>query len=448
MSPSSWNKLAAALIALCLPLSAQQKKRAPAPAPKPAPEAPQVFPLEILKIQGNRRIPSEKIAALTGLKIGGPVVKADFDAARDRLLATGAFESVACEYKPSAANTGYEGIFEVVEVELIYPYRFEELPVADDVLRAALRRQEPLLDDEVPARKELLDRYARVVQQTAGGGGLNVIGRLSMDIPEHPAIIFRPDKPQDNVIEVHFTGNEVLPAALLMRTIAGVAIGTLYSETTMRLLLDSSIRPLYDARGRIRVAFPKITSERAKLIDGVIVTVAVDEGPSYNLNAVKFTGVNSTEAAEMQRTAKIQTGDIANFDEVQAGMDRLYQRYRNLGYLRVSGHLDRKIDDQAHTVDVLASIDPGPQFVMGKLDIKGLDLLSEPPVRKVWSLKQGAPFQPGYPDAFLEDLRQQGVFDNLGKTRAETKIDESTHVIDVTLYFAGAPTEQQRTRKQ
>ena len=41
------------------------------------------FPLQTLKVIGNERIPGEKIMAASGLKIGEPVLKTDFDAARD-----------------------------------------------------------------------------------------------------------------------------------------------------------------------------------------------------------------------------------------------------------------------------------------------------------------------------------------------------------------------------
>ena len=32
------------------------------------------------------------------------------------------------------------------------------------------------------------------------------------------------------------------------------------------------------------------------------------------------------------------------------------------------------------------------------------------------------------------------MFDNLGKTRAESNIDEASHTVDVTLFFSGAAT--------
>jgi outer membrane protein insertion porin family len=212
--------------------------------------------------------------------------------------------------------------------------------------------------------------------------------------------------------------------------------------------LDASIRPLYDARGRIRVSFPSLTVTPAKMIDGVVVTVAVNEGPSYSLSAVKFAGIPRADADEAQRVANLQANDVANFDEVKAGLDRVLLRYRNRGYLKATSHLDREIDDQEHTVSVLATLEPGPQFTMGKLEIVGLDITSEPAIRKVWGIKPGAPFQPDYPDAFLNDLRAQGVFDNLGKTRSVAEVDEKSHSVDVTLYFAGAgPPDRKRGKK-
>lgn len=430
-----------ALSALAPGTFAQQKKK-PAPAPPAEPQQQTVFPLETLTVQGNRRIPAEKIIAVSGLKIGAPVLKADFDAARARLLATGAFESVGCEFKPSASNTGYAGMIEVVEVEQLYPYRFEDLPVSDDTMRAALRKQESLLGDQIPGTKDVLDRYVNTVQQTVGPA-VKVSGKLIADIGQY-AIVFRPDVPRDHVAEVRFSGNEVVPSAALLRALSEVAIGTEFSDTTMRLMLDASVRPLYDARGRIRVSFPKIETERTLDYDGVIVKITVNEGPSYSLGAVRFAGVSSSDAAELKKIANLESKDVANFDEINAALDRIYPRFRNKGYLHISGHVDRAIDDQAHKVDVTLTIDPGEQFTMGKLEIAGLDLLTEPPIRKVWALKPGSPFEPDYPDAFLKDIRDQAVFENLGKTRAETNIDEKTHVVDVKLYFAGAGPEQKK----
>jgi outer membrane protein assembly factor BamA len=433
-------RLLTILLVIGLPLvSAQpQKKRAPAS------DFPEPFPLETLTVTGNKRIAADKIAKASGLEIGAPVLKSDFDHARIRLMASGAFESVGYEFKPSASNKGYDGTLQVVEVDQIYPYRFEDLVAPEDALRAAIRKQEFLLGDEIPATKEVIDRYVTALQAVVGDK-VKVVGKLNSDIPGRLMIVFRPNIPRPAVSEVRFTGNQVLPTPLLMKTLGEVAIGTAFSDVTMRALLDSSIRPLYEARGRIRVSFPKIEAAPAPLIDGVIVKVTVNEGESYSLADVKFSGVPPADVKDLERSANLQTKDIANFDDVKAALDRVEHHYQTKGYLHVKARADRQIDDQTHTVGLAIHIDTGAQYRMGKLAIIGLDINSEPVIRKMWVVKPGAPFQAGYPDAFFKDVRDQGIFDNLGKTRSETNIDEKSHTVDVKLYFVGEPPGQKKS---
>jgi len=402
-----------------------------------------VFPLETLTVKGNQRIAASRILEICGLKMGAPVVKADFDAARARLLATGAFESVGYDYRPAASNKGYAATFEVVEVEQLYPYRFEELPVPDDPLRAALRKLEPIFGEQIPGTKEVIARYTAEVQRLVGPK-VKVTGKVDYNASEY-AIVFRPDIPRARIAEVRFTGNQAIPAEALLRAASDVAIGEAYSETLMRSILEASVRPLYDARGRIRVSFPKIETERSADYDGVVVKVTVNEGPSYSLGAVNFAGVSRDDARELERLTNIQPNDVANFDDIKTAVQKVFPRYKTKGYLHPDAKIERSIDDQARRVDVTIKIDAGPQYLMGKLEIKGLDLISEPPIRKVWNLKEGAPYDPQYPDAFLNDIRAQGIFDNLGKTRAEPNIDEKTHVVDVTLYFSGVGPEPKKS---
>jgi outer membrane protein insertion porin family len=403
------------------------------------------FPLESLRVEGNRHFSAERIIAASGLKTGSAVDKAAFDAARDRLVATGGFENAGYEYKPSADGKGYDGVLQVIEVEPVFPYRVEDLPVGDAALRATLRRQEPLFGDRIPSTASVLARFTAAVEQAAGG--TKVIAQITADGPGQTVVVFHPAAARFNIAEVRFKGNQALSNSVLQRRLYETAIGAPFSEATMRKMLDLGIRPMYDARGLIRVAFPEITTEKAKTVDGVAVTITVDEGPAYTLHAIRLSGVASADVSQMERTADWRTGDVVNFDDIDAGLDRIKQRYHSRGFLHVAAHTARSIDDAKHTVDVTAVVDLGPQFLFGKLAINGLDILSEPVIRKAWKLAPGKPFQPEYPDEFLKSLRDEGVFDNLGKTRAETNVDEQNHVVDVTLYFSGAPPAPEKPRR-
>jgi outer membrane protein insertion porin family len=422
-------------------------KATPASSPTPVLAQPTVYPLESLRIEGNRHLPADRIIAVSGLKTGSIVDKAAFDAARDRLVATGAFENVGYEYTPSAAGTGYDGVLQVIEIEPVFAYRFEDLPVDETVLRAELNRQEPLFDDRIPTIASVLERFTATVQQAAGG--TKVVAQLTADGPGQTVVVFHPAVARSNIAEVRFQGNQVLPTSVLQRRIYETAIGAPFGETTMRKMLDLGIRPLYEARGLLRVAFPRITTERAKDVDGVAVNISIDEGPPYTLDEVHLSGLPAAEISQMERVSDWRPGDVANFDDINAGLERVKQRYYARGFLHVAAHVERSVDDTKHTVNVTAVLDLGPQFVFGKLEINGLDILTEPEIRKAWGLAPGKPYQPDYPDGFLTGLRNEGVFENLGKTRAEPHIDEATHIVDVTLFFSGAgPTPAPARRTQ
>jgi hypothetical protein len=86
---------------------------------------------------------------------------------------------------------------------------------------------------------------------------------------------------------------------------------------------------------------------------------------------------------------------------------------------------------------------------MGKLPINGLDILSEPVIRKMWQLDMGAPYRESYADSLLARIQAEGLFDNLDRTGAEAVIHDDTETVDVTLTFLGAKpaTDQQRRRR-
>lgn len=417
-----------ALVSFTVLFDQQKKKAEPAPA---------VFPLAALRVEGNQKVTVDKILAVAALKIGERVIRTDFDQARKRLLETGAFQSVAYEFRPSADAKGVDGLLRVVEVDAWFPYRFEDLPATEDALRAMLRKQEPILDDRIPATKEVITRYTAAIEEFLGGK-VQVTGKVIADVADQPAIVFRPPGARLNIAEVHFTGNDVLPTSALVSTLSQVAVGVPYSDATMRQLLDASTRAQYEERGRVGVTFPKIAVEKAAKIDGVSVTITVKEGESYNLASVKVTGVPPDEADGIKNIGKWRIGDIANLEEVRSGAIKITERLRNNGYLNVTQKTDRTVHDNNHSVDAMIIVTPGPQYHMGKLTIDGLDVLTEPQIRKVWILNAGAPFRPGYPDQFLKDLRDQGVFENLGETRAEKKTNEKTRTVDVKLIFGAA----------
>ncbi len=423
----------------------QSKKKAVPPRRAPVTETRRDWPIRSLGVTGNREFPAAKILQVADLKVGQTASKEVFEAARERLLATGFFASVGYRYEPSADGKGYAATFEVVEVEPLYAFRFEDLPAPAPDLRAALERADPLFGPKIPATEPVLKRYAKAIESHLASAGKKeaVAGRLIADGPDRLVVLFRPAAAPPVIAYVKFAGCAVLPVSTLQNAMAGVAVGVPYSEARVRQLLDSAIRPIYEGRGRLRVAFPKIAAAPAPDVKGLVVTVVVEEGASYNLGEVRVEGAPASPES-LLKAANLKVDDIANFQDVEAGRQRMLKLLRRNGYMRADARVERRIDDTRKKVDITFQFTSGPQYLFGKLSIEGLDILSEPQVRKLWTMAEGKPFDGDYPDYFLSRVREDGVFDNLGPTRSAARVDDQQRTVDVTLVFGRAAPKPKR----
>ena len=174
---------------------------------------PHKWPIESLKVEGSHNYTAAQILAVAGLKVGQTAGKPDFDAARDRLVATGMFETVGYKFAPGGSGHGYAASFQVVEAQPAYPIRFDDLGVPDKDLTAYLKTKDPLFAPRLAATKGVMDRYKQWIQEyvTAHGSQDKVIAKVTPTGPDEFAILFRPARSDPAVAEVSFEGNEVDP---------------------------------------------------------------------------------------------------------------------------------------------------------------------------------------------------------------------------------------------
>src|SRR5579872_3344322 len=302
---------------------------------------------------------------------------------------------------------------------------------------AWLKTKDPMFNAKLPGTTEALKRYAALTEEYLASRNQpeKVIAKLSPAGVDQYGVVLRSAKPVPTVAQVKFTGSKVIPATTLQNRASEVAIGFPFTDDGFRGLLNTSIRPLYETRGRLAMTFPKVTTEKAADVDGLVVTVTVDEGDEYKLGEVKIAGTFAGRSAELLKVAKFKPGEVANFDEIAASVDRIKTPLQRQGYMRVTSTVERALNSKAKTVDLTIRIDPGNQYLMGKLNIEGLDLNSTAGVRELWSPQEGKPFDAAYPDYFLNRIREGNMFEHLRDVRANTKIDEQNHIVDVTLVF-------------
>ena len=421
-------------------LAQTHKPRKPAPAAAPASAehaegAP--LPLEHLGVEGNQNFTVEQVLTVAALRVGQTVGKTEFEAARQRLLDTGVFDRAGYRFAPAQDGKGYDVTLEVVEMAQMYPLRFEDLPATDAQLRDWLKQKDPLFAAKIPATKVELDRYVKWVAEFLAQQNYHetLLGKVVSENPPDLDILIRPARQRASIARVKFTNTGDLPSGMLQTAIYGVAVGIGYTEPQLRMLLDSSIRPLYEARGMIRISFPKVETTPAKDVEGIEVTVQVEPGPVYKLGRVSFTDLDDLTPKELTKLTNLKVDKTVNFDEVKTGQEKIAQALRRNGYMLAKSEVNRTVNETAKSVDLQFEIIPGPRFFFHQLTIVGLDIESEPVVRKLWGLVPGKPFNVDYPNHFLERVKDMGIFENLTASRSESKVNPKDNTVDVTLYF-------------
>lgn len=426
--------------------SAGPPAAAGAAASRPLPR----LPIANLKVSGNRTFSAEQILAVSGLKAGDTAAQAEFDAARERLQGTGFFDSVGYRFDPTAGGKAYTAVFEVKEIDQLYPFRFESLHIDEKALVEELRRTQPLFADKLPPTQQTLDSIVRAIQAFMAKNGrpdMKVVARVATLDRGKLEIVFQPDR-LPAVAEVDFKGNTLFPTARLREAVSAAAIGSAFTESRFREVLDASVRPLYESKGRLKVSFPKLEVVPAKGVSGLAVTVAIEEGDEFELRSVAFSEKPENDSPlnpSLLKEGKFPVGEMANMARVTEGVSAIEQSLRRKGYLEVKSKLTRQLDEPKKALDLKLDLDPGPQFTFRKLTIQGLDIETEPHIRKLWAMKLGQPFNSEYPDFFLNRIREDGIFDNLGRTKSLVQPDPGTGSVDVTLVFEG---EKRPPKKQ
>jgi outer membrane protein assembly factor BamA len=412
-----------------------------APALLAAQSAPPAPPILELRVDGNAFYTPAQTIAASGLKVGDLATKANFERARDRLLATGFFEGFGWRYEPIAGQRGVRATLQVNEPDQFLPWMLDRVPQVERAAFFAWAQKEmPLFGEKIPPTDKLLDRAARILESLAAEKGQKtpMKGRVLLVGTNQIVIVFGPQAPPPNIAAVRFVGARIIPAVLLVKSLHSVAVGQPYIEANFRLFLEHQIHPMYEAFGRLRVTFPKVETEPAPGGNGVIVTTYVEEGPSYTLGRVSVQGAPLSDG-EIENDGQFKTDQTVNYSELGKGMQRILEHIRERGYMKASYSAHPTIDEEKKVVNIRIDVDPGPRYTFGKLLIKGLDIETEPVVRKLWGLKPGESFRHGYADEFLTRIRNGGLFDNLGPTTAEEKVDEKSLSVDVTLIFKGEP---------
>jgi outer membrane protein assembly factor BamA len=117
-------------------------------------------------------------------------------------------------------------------------------------------------------------------------------------------------------------------------------------------------------------------------------TVRVDSGPQYRLGEVRFE--NGAELADrtLRPQFPLRKGELFNVSSIREGLSRITRLYGSRGYIDATIEPQFDIDSEAHQINITFKFDPGVQYRIGAVQIRGWSVEVEKLLRSKFASDQ------------------------------------------------------------
>jgi len=372
----------------------------------------QTYRFTTIEIEGATRIEDATILNYAGIASGETISAGQLNAAYQRILGSGLFETV------DLVPTGSRLIIRVTEFPTVNRINIEgNTKLKDEALMAIVQSQVRRVYSPALAEQDA----ARITQ------AYEQAGRLAANVD--PVIVRRPNNRVDLIFEVKegkvveverisFVGNRNYSDRRLRRVLeskqAGLFRQIVQRDTFIadRVEFDKQVlRDFYLSRGyvdfQILSAVPEFSRER----DAFFVTFNVREGQKFSFGQITassdLANIDADEFAAQIRIKPGQTYSPTGVDQTIRRLERLAVE-KDLDFIRVEPRVTR--NDRSLTLDLDFAIVRGPRVFVERIDIEGNSTTLDRVVRRQFEAVEGDPFNPRAIRDSAERIRALGFF--------------------------------------
>ncbi len=234
------------------------------------------------------------------------------------------------------------------------------------------------------------------------------------------------------VQSVAFTGNQAVGGIELDSALKKVVANMDYTARKFAAAVDLNLRAVYEEHGLYRVQFKPSAPQWSG--SGVALSVAITEGPPYQLGKVEIAGDNLPLDA-MASAAKLTVGKLANWKQIQQSIWEMEKVVKRTGFFEATAAPDRSYNDEARILDLRVRIQKGPIYHFGEVRITGLSPDLAQRAQRMWKPKAGDPYDYAYPGEFFQAFSRTVDFRNFRKYDALAQKGTGDHVMDINLVF-------------
>ena len=351
---------------------------------------------DVIDIQGAVRIEPATVLSYAGIREGDALTAGQLNAAYQRVLDSGLFESV--EFTPSGSTL----IIAVNEFPTINRIRFEGNKRLGDedleqIIQSSVRRvYSPSLVEQDAAR--IIQAY----EQT---------GRLAANVD--PVIIRRSNNRVDLIFEVRegsvveverisFIGNRDYTDRRLRRVLqskqAGLLRNLIRRDTFIadRIEFDEQVlSDFYLSRGYVDFQILSATSEFSRERNAFFVTFNIREGQRFAFGKTTVSSdLPEIDPEVFEAEILIREGQTYGPNWVDNTIERLERLAIQQGFNFVRAEPRVTRNDRELTLDIDFALVRGPRIFIERIDIKGNATTLDRVIRRQFTVVEGDPFNP------------------------------------------------------
>jgi outer membrane protein assembly factor BamA len=299
-----------------------------------------------------------------------------------------------------------------------------------------------LFNGELPVNGNLAEQVSNALQslliERGVQGEANYLKVAQQDGPV-TGFSFSVTGPTILIRNVVFNGaaDEELPA---LESAARKVSRVEYSRSALRAQAEKDFLPIYLARGYLKAKFsdaqPSVVQSTPveALVD---VTFNVSPGLQYKAGTVEWSGNKAFPADLLGPMLNLRPGQPVDAVRLDKDLKAVQDVYGTKGYLAVSIRPIARMDDEHATANYQLQVEEGEVYVMGELDIEGVDSRTTPHLVENWKLRAGDTYDSSYPQRFYKESA-----DLLPGTNWKMTVHQSLNrdkSVDVTLRFEPPP---------
>ncbi|NQT03302.1 MAG: outer membrane protein assembly factor BamA [Planctomycetes bacterium] len=186
------------------------------------------------------------------------------------------------------------------------------------------------------------------------------------------------------IASVNFSGNDSIKTSALKNAIKtkttkwlfwpGYYVEEVPAEDVARL------QQIYFERGFLDFDI----KAKKDFTDGKVdITFEIDEGPSYTVGKIYFTGATHFDDKKLLEGLQLESGEVFHNRRAQAHVKQVLKLYRENGFVDAAVEQKHMLTEDSNVVNLEFNIREGNQFRVGRVDITGNEQTQDKVIRRV-----------------------------------------------------------------